>query len=187
MARARGILAFLFAAAITLNAQVRELDPARSSFTVRVFKSGLFSAFAHNHEIRAPLAAGTIQDESSVELSVDARQLRVLDPDRPEKERAEVQQAMLGPAVLDSARFPQIHFRSTAVESVGNGKWRVRGDLSLHGQTRPLSLLVGLVDGAYRGSVTLRQTEFAITPVRIGGGTVKVKDELRIEFVLYPR
>jgi hypothetical protein len=30
--------------------------------------------------------------------------------------------------------------------------------------------------------VTLKQTDFGITPVTVVGGTVKVKDEVKIEF-----
>jgi hypothetical protein len=41
---------------------------------------------------------------------------------------------------------------------------------------------VALADGHYRGSAALQQREFGITPVRFAGGTVKVKDEVKIEF-----
>jgi hypothetical protein len=37
-------------------------------------------------------------------------------------------------------------------------------------------------NGHYRGSAKLRQTEFGITPVTIAGGSIKVKDDVRIEF-----
>ena len=40
-------------------------------------------------------------------------------------------------------------------------------------------------NGHYRGSAKLRQTEFGITPVTIGGGAIKVKDEIRIEFDIF--
>jgi hypothetical protein len=34
----------------------------------------------------------------------------------------------------------------------------------------------------YTGSSQLKQTDFGITPVSVGGGTVKVKDELKLDF-----
>jgi len=37
-------------------------------------------------------------------------------------------------------------------------------------------------NGGYRGSGQLRQKDFGITPVSVAGGSVKVKDEVRIEF-----
>ena len=166
------------------GAQSRVIDTARSSLKIRVFKSGLFSAFAHNHVIEAPLEQGTVEPSGSpsVALRVDARKLRVLDPDLPTNKRAEVQKTMDGPEVLDSHRFPEIAFQSTAVEPAGAGRWTVRGSLTLHEQTRPVVVNVSLQEGHYRGSVALRQREFGITPVSIAGGTVKVKDEVKVEF-----
>jgi len=117
-----------------------------------------------------------------VEFQVDSRELKVLDPDGSDSERSQVQHTMLGPKVLDSEQFKEITFRSTSIDSVGANKWTVTGDLSLHGQTHPVRVDVEGADGHYRGSVKLRQTEFGITPVSIGGGSIKVKDDVRIEF-----
>jgi hypothetical protein len=36
--------------------------------------------------------------------------------------------------------------------------------------------------GIYRGSATVLQKDFGIEPIRIAGGSVKVKNEVRIEF-----
>ena len=41
---------------------------------------------------------------------------------------------------------------------------------------------VALQGGHYRGSADLKQKDFGITPITVGGGAVKVKDELRVEF-----
>jgi hypothetical protein len=35
---------------------------------------------------------------------------------------------------------------------------------------------------AYSGRAEIKQTDFGIKPVTVGGGLVKVKDELEIEF-----
>ena len=92
----------------------KEIDTQKSTMTVRVFKSGLFSAFGHDHEISAPIRQGTVNEtDRSVELVVDARKMRVMDKDVSEKDRAEIQETMLGPKVLDTAQFPEIRFHST--------------------------------------------------------------------------
>jgi polyisoprenoid-binding protein YceI len=181
----------MFSAALCLPAALRaadavapkEIDIQKSVMTVRVFKSGLFSAFGHEHEISAPISQGTLsENDRSVELTVDARQMRVMDKDVSEKDRAEIQETMLGPKVLETGQFPEIRFRSTAVESKGAGRWTVRGDLSLHGQTHQVGLEVQGENGHYRGTAELKQRDFGIEPVSVGGGTVKVKDGLRVEF-----
>ena len=161
----------------------REIDTQKSVMTVRVFKSGVFSAFGHEHEITAPIEHGTFNEsQPSVELAVDARKMRVVDKEVSEKDRAEIQETMLGPKVLDTRQFPEIRFHSTAVEPGGKGRRVVRGELSLHGQTRPVRLEVQGENGHYRGTADLKQRDFGIEPVSVGGGTVKVKDELRVEF-----
>ena len=159
------------------------MDVQRSTLTIRVYKTGLFSAFAHDHEIRAPIQSGSFDTiKKSVELKVDSRALRVVDRDVSDSDRAQIQSTMLGPKVLDSDRFPDIKFQSTRVESAGEGKWNVTGDLQLHGETHSVVIAVKSADGHFTGTATLRQKDFGITPVSIAGGSVKVKDELRVEF-----
>jgi polyisoprenoid-binding protein YceI len=160
-----------------------EIDTQKSVMTVRVFKSGMFSAFGHDHEISAPIRDGKFSEgDRSVDLTVDARQMRVMDKDVSDKDRAEIQENMLGPKVLDTGQFPEIRFHSTAVQPAGDGRWTVSGDLTVHGKTRPVKLEVKLQNGHYQGSAQLKQRDFGIEPISVGGGAVKVKDELRVEF-----
>lgn len=168
--------------------QARQIDPQKSMMTVRVYKSGLFSALAHDHEISAPITSGTFDESTpSVNLSLDSRKLRVMDKEASEKDRAEIQQTMLGPKVLDSENFPEIRFQSTHIERRAENKWLVSGDLTLHGQTRPVRVEVEGNQGRYRGSSSLMQKDFGIEPVRIAGGTVRVKNEVRVEFEIVGR
>jgi len=160
-----------------------EIDTERSNLTIRVYKTGLFAAFAHDHEIHAPVQHGSFDEEQqTVEFTVNARELRVMDPGVSQSERSEIQSTMLGPKVLDSEKFQEIKFHSTKVERVAAGKWTVQGDLTLHGQTRPVKVDVQGEQGRYRGSAVVRQKDFGIAPVSIAGGSVKVKNEVRIEF-----
>lgn len=176
-------LALLMLYAGVASAAPRQIDTERSVLTVRVYKTGLFAAFAHNHEVRAPIQKGSFDEQQhTVEFQVDARTLRVIDPGVSASERGQVQANMLGPKVLDSQKFSEIKFHSADVQSLGEGKWTVHGELMLHGQTRPVKVEVEGQNGHYRGSAQLRQTDFGITPISIGGGSVKVKDEIRVEF-----
>jgi polyisoprenoid-binding protein YceI len=163
-------------------AQERSIDTARSKLTVRAFKSGLFSGFADNHEIQAPMTSGVIDEAAGrVKFTVESGKMKVLDPQMKPARRQEVQDRMLGPEVLDSTRFPEITFESSSVEHSGDS-YVVHGKLLLHGVTKPVDVNVRSEGGAYRGTCTLKQHEFGIEPISIAGGTVKVKDELKIEF-----
>ena len=166
--------------------QPTAIDAERSTLTVHAYKSGLFSGFAHDHVIAGKVAKGTIRlgDQPAVELEIQARELKVLDPELATDKRAEVQQRMLSADVLDVQRFPSIVFRSASIQAAGTGRWQVRGDLSLHGQTVPIAFDVTKPGESYVGRAVIKQRAFGIKPVSVAGGTVKVKDEVAIEFAV---
>jgi polyisoprenoid-binding protein YceI len=170
--------------ASSVGAETRPIDVEHSTLTVFVSKSGLFSGFADNHVISAPMAGGSISDESplAVDLRVRAADLRVLDPGLSADKRSEVQARMLGSEVLDVATFPDIAFTSTTVAPAGTDRWNVTGRLTIHGQTRVITFLVVRANRRYRGEVLIKQRDFGIEPVKVAGGTVKVKDELKVQF-----
>jgi polyisoprenoid-binding protein YceI len=64
-------------------------------------------------------------DASSVDTRVDRRDAHLKSPD-----------------FLDVEKFPTITFKSTSVESAGPNKWKVAGNLTLHGVTKPVVLNV---------------------------------------------
>ena len=37
-------------------------------------------------------------------------------------------------------------------------------------------------DGKYHGEVLIKQRDFGIEPIKVAGGAVKVKDELKVQF-----
>jgi polyisoprenoid-binding protein YceI len=164
-------------------AQPRAIDTGKSVMTVRVYKAGLLSAMGHNHEIAAPVAGGTVDVSArKVELHVHARSLEVRDPGVSAKDRGEIQSNMLGKQVLDAEGSPEIVFRSTGAEAAGAGLWKVTGNLMLRGQTHPVVVEVREDGEHYVGTAHLKQTEFGIQPIKVAGGAVRVKDEIRIEF-----
>ena len=74
--------------------QHNNIDAQKSSLTIHIGKTGAFSRLGHEHEVRAPIHSGTADTgpHPAVEIHVDARELRVIDKDASESERAEVQQ-----------------------------------------------------------------------------------------------
>ena len=163
--------------------QQHAINTAKSIITIHVYKAGVFSAFGHDHEIAAPIASGTVDSGARrVELRINTRALRVRDPEASEKDRDQIQMTMLGPEVLAAERYPEIAFRASEAEAGAGGIWQVRGTLTLHGENRPVAVEVNQRGGHYVGTARLRQTDFGIKPVKVAGGTVKVKDEIRVDF-----
>jgi polyisoprenoid-binding protein YceI len=93
-------------------------------------------------------------------------------------------QSTMQKSVLESGKFPEIRFESTSVDRIDSGKWKITGNLTLHGKTNSITVDVHDEAGAYLGQARIRQTQFGIQPVSAAGGAVKVKDELRIDFVI---
>jgi polyisoprenoid-binding protein YceI len=164
------------------------VDTEHSQLAVRVFKSGIFSGLAHDHEILAPVGSGNIDtDAPAVQIRFRVEEMKVLDPKASPDDRAQIQRTMLSEKVLDPARFPEIVFRSQSVTPQGENKFLVTGELTLHGATRTLEIPVSRTGNRYTGTVQVKQTDFGITPIKLFGGAVKVKDAVEISFEIASR
>jgi polyisoprenoid-binding protein YceI len=179
----------LLAAAASLGAQDKPIDAKRSSITIHVGKAGMFSAAGHEHWVEAPISSGVLNESSAprVEFKVETAKMTVRrDPKVNDKDQAQIQKDM-ETMTLDTAKYPEIAFRSSRIEKLGEGQWKVEGTLSLHGAIKPVSLIVKRNGEAYAGHVVIKQTDFGIKPVSVGGGMVKVKNEVDIEFQIFAR
>jgi polyisoprenoid-binding protein YceI len=181
------VLAACLMLALPCGAQNQIIDTKRSAITVHVGKTGFLSVAGHDHWISASIAAGELndQDDPHVSFTVEARGMTV----RPEdgvssKDQAEIQETMHR-RVLESREYPLIKFRSSSANRVAEGVSRVAGTLSLHGVDKTVSVEVKRAGDAWTGASRIKQTDFAIRPVTVAGGVVKVKNELEISFEIY--
>jgi polyisoprenoid-binding protein YceI len=169
--------------------------PQRGYFRIHVGTGGLFGAFAHDHSIEAQKITGcasmdpTDVAHSSIKLTFTTADIRVIDPKESAKDRAEVQKTM-ETEVLKVSEYPQVSFESTGIETAGGNQLRVRGNLTIRGKTQPVIIPITFTrmnDGTFQanGKYSFKQSSFGIKPVTIGGGTVKVKDELETEFEIF--
>jgi polyisoprenoid-binding protein YceI len=166
-----------------------------SQFIVQAFSEGLFSAFGHDPVIairdfagEAKFTVGTLSD-AWVRITVKTNSLAATD-DVKEKDRAEIDQ-MMHKDVLETAKYPEIIFESTniSVNRQGEGRYRARiiGNLTVHSVTQKnlwIQAEVAVNDNNLRakGEFSLKQTDFQIKPVKVAGGTLKVKNELKFRF-----
>jgi len=177
------------------DATVRYLvDVGKSRFTVRAFATGLFSSLGHNPTMairdysgEATFVSGTL-GQASLRISVRAASLEVTD-DVSDSDRKDIQSRMKQD-VLEADAYPEIAFESSQIvaNKMGDTQFSVNaaGNLSLHGGTRSETIyaqvsLAGDTLRAY-GEFSLRQTDYGIKLVSVAGGTLKVKDEVKIAF-----
>jgi hypothetical protein len=174
--------------ALPLAAQERAIDTQRSTMTIHIGKAGLLSAAAHEHWVNAPIASGVIDETGAarVEFKVLGVSMTVKpDPKVDAKTHDQIQKDM-EEMTLDIAKYPEIAFRSTHVEKVAEGQFKVDGILTLHGVSKPVSVIVRHSGESYTGHSVIKQTDFGIKPISIGGGMIKIKDPVDIDFVIFP-
>jgi polyisoprenoid-binding protein YceI len=170
-----------------------------SSFTARVFATGLFSAFGHSPTITIADFEGTVLldlqaiEKSSFRLVLRAASLAVSDDIR-NGDREEIDRRMHA-EVLESESFPEIVYECSRVSAskTGEGQYWValNGDLTLHGVTRgqPVSARVAVNGDSLRatGDFSVRQSDYQIRPISALGNTVRLKDEIKLAFDLNAR
>jgi polyisoprenoid-binding protein YceI len=173
------------------------IESSKSSLRIEVGKSGAFAFVAgHTHEVEGRIEGNVSADahdlaHAEIRLTIRAGDLRVSAKGEPPNDVPKVQERMLGPDVLDAARFPEITFRSTSI-AAGTGPGtasdlRVTGELTLRGRTKSITASVHVrIEGASltaTGTLTVKQTDFGIKPVSVAG-VVTVKDTLTIHFAI---
>jgi polyisoprenoid-binding protein YceI len=175
------------------------LDPAQSRFTVRAFASGLLSGLGHSPTFAIRDFGGELcfatgaPAEAAIRIAVKADSLTVTDPVNP-KDREEIERRM-GEEVLETARYPEVVYRGAeiAADRIADDWYRLRiaGELSLHGvkKAHPVAAQLRLLGDEMRlsGQCTLALSAYRIRPVTALGGTIKLKDELKLDFDLVGR
>lgn len=181
---------------MALKAGTYKLTSGSGKLCVYTFKEGVLSAVAHDLLIEATQFTVnlTVPDPGtqmpSVNAEIQANSLKVVcamkdgqrQPDTlKSKDKADIEEATTKD-VLHPAKFPTIGFRSTDVQAKAGG-YHVKGELTLHGTTRPVAFDVAVAnDKSVSGKITLVQKDFGIKPYKALLGTLKVKNEVDFAF-----
>jgi polyisoprenoid-binding protein YceI len=169
-------------------------DPGLSRFTVQAFATGVLSFLGHSPTFAVGDFGGSVVFEEDtvetmrLEVTVRAVSLRLLD--NVSASSREELMATMHREVLETAAYPDLRYEGTtaAVQTAAPGRHRVRiaGRLALHGVTRDQPLEAELLvfnDGVrLRGESGLRLSDYRIKPVTALGGTIRLKDELKLSF-----
>jgi polyisoprenoid-binding protein YceI len=159
--------------------------------------SGPLGAMGHNPAFELRELRGDIEFDpaspaaSTLHFAAAARSLALVDG-AADSDRREIERTTQHD-VLETARYPEITYvcGPGQVLAAGSMQLTLRGDLTLHGVTRPqpVSARVYLMGDTLRaqGQAVLKQTEHGIRPVSVAGGLLKVKDEVTLTFEIVAR
>jgi hypothetical protein len=170
---------------------VPHFDQSSAECLLFTYKDGLLSAIAHDLILRVTRFDGEVDDQSlAIQLRCDASSLRVvsaLQGGSPadllnDSDKRKIEQNIVD-EVLEAASFPEIRFVSSSVSKEEDG-FHVEGSLTLHGQTRAISVKSHLEGERQVARVPIHQPDYGIKPYSAMLGTLKVKPEVTVQIAL---
>ena len=123
--------------------------------------------------------------QSKIDVVIDASKINTLDEQRDTH--------LKSPDFLHVEEHPTITFRSTKIESAGEGEWKITGDLTIHGVTKQVVLNTegptpegkdpfGNIRIGASATTKIKRSDFGLkwnAPLETGG--ILIGDELKIE------
>jgi polyisoprenoid-binding protein YceI len=178
-------IALLVALPVLANADTWQIDPAHTNVEFSVRHMMISNVKGQFLKTSGTITLnGTDPASAKIDATIDATSINTRVDQRDEHLKSS--------KFLDVDRFPTITFKSTKAEADGPGKWKVTGDLTLHGVTKPVVLDVestgtqvtdpmGETRSGASATTKISRKDFGLTwnqPLETGG--VMVGDEVAI-------
>jgi polyisoprenoid-binding protein YceI len=161
-----------------------QLDPYHTQVEFSAKHLGMMTVRGHFAEVNATADIDTEHPEaSSVEIVIQTASIRTNHEVRDNDLRSS--------NFLEVDKYPTMTFKSTGVESAGEDKWALTGDLTIKGNTRPVTLLVtrygefndpGMMGHriAYSAQTKIDRRDYGLTFNMLLDGRWVVSDEIQI-------
>ena len=159
--RSGWLLSLMLAPACVAQAGAHELDSANTHVSFDIERLGLRWFSVEFRELQGEFAPAP---DGRAHLTVVVRTASI------DSRSAYWNERLRSSQWLDTERFPEMVFRSTAIRFEPGSQATVQGELTLHGVTRPLTLLITDIDCPqsppagcrFLGRASLRRSEFCI-------------------------
>jgi polyisoprenoid-binding protein YceI len=163
-----------------------KLDPAHAALVFRINHLGYSDLIGRFESFDVSLT-GDASDPAS------ARADAVIDMTSLDIANDSFAEELMGPKFFDAVRYPQAVFRTFSVTPGENGGVEVNGELTLHGQTRPVTLDVqfngtafdpirGTQVAGFSANAVIDRTDFGISAFS-GLVTDEVQIQIEAEFL----
>jgi polyisoprenoid-binding protein YceI len=161
-----------------------QLDPYHTQVEFSAKHLGMMTVRGYFDDVSAKADIDPAHPENaSVEVTMSAASIRTNNPARDNDLRSE--------NFLDVEHYPVITFKSTAVGPAGPDRYNLTGDLTIRGNTRPITLLVtkygefndpGMMGHriAYSAESAINRKEFGLSFNMVLDGKLVVSEEVKI-------
>jgi polyisoprenoid-binding protein YceI len=175
------------------------LDAGQSKFMARAFAGGPLWFKGHDHFVAARDFSGeadlTLGAASSASLQMTVRSESLVETrDVFTEQQKQIIDKELREIVLETAKYPEITFKSTEVTgdlTGGQFEAKIGGDLTLHGITRHIVIpaRVTLSGDTLRaqGEFTVNRSDYKVKATSAFHGLVRVRDKLKFTFDIVGR
>lgn len=167
---------------------------ADSNFTLKVYKTGLFSGKVHIFEFKEYGGSFAYNPETreidQAELTIESDSIICLDDWVSDKDLQKILKEAKGP-MLGVDEYPRMTFRSSGKAKLADGAYAVAGDLTIQGKARPVTVTVKLspaggVLGA-KGEAEIKLKDYGLKPPSAAFGTIGTKNEMDFSFAVEAR
>jgi polyisoprenoid-binding protein YceI len=149
-----------------LAAPTFKIDPVMSAVVFKIKHLGISNAYGRFNEISGTYSVDAKDpSKSSIEVTIPAASVDTNNKKRDEHLR--------GSDFFKTKQFPNIVFKSKSIKSVGKGKFKLTGEVTLLGKTKTVeSVLVHTGDGkgfkgetrsGYEATLIIKRSDFGMT------------------------
>lgn len=166
-----------------------ELGPDQATLRLHTFREGMARKVGHDLvlEVSRWYAIAEVDGDdltrSTLTASADPSSIVVIDGTGGVKpvsdgDRADIKKNM--DKTLQTGKFSEITFQSTKVESQGQDRFVVHGDLTIVGNTRPATIELTIEGQTAKASTAIVQSNWGIKPYSGLMGALKVRDQVEM-------
>jgi polyisoprenoid-binding protein YceI len=175
---------------MTIKPGTYNLGPSDGKLQVRTGRQGMASKVGHDLTLeasnwKAEVTVDADPAQSAVKATVEPRSLEVVAATGGAKPVSDKDKKDIMKNIAGLLGNNSIIFESTSVQSKSDTSATVAGNLSIAGQSRPvtLDLTIGPDGGNARlqGRVPVVQSSFGVKPYSAMMGALKVKDEVEVD------
>ncbi len=122
-------------AAVSAAAATWNIDPVHSSIIFKVKHAGVSSFYGRFNKMSGTIVLNEEKPgDSTVEVTIPVESIDTNNGGRNDH--------LKSPDFFNAKEFPEITFASTVIKKDGDKRWKLEGEMTMHGVTQPVSAIV---------------------------------------------